>query len=137
MNYFRTNLKFLRKSFGITQPEIAAHVNKLPTTISNWENGLSEPSMEELIALSKFFDVRLDILILVNIQKANLITEQHVAEFAKKKKLKTNKIDYDTTDQSAPEIKEPNSPLWQVLDELKVLNNTVGKLTVEMKKKRK
>lgn len=135
MNYFRTNLKYLRKTFDVRQAEIGARVNKQPAAISNWEAGLSEPGIEDLISLSKFFDIRLDILILVNIPKAKLITEDHINEFGKKGKLKSNPVEYDTTDLPPLNIKEPESPLWQVLDELKMLNSTVGKLSIEVKKK--
>jgi transcriptional regulator with XRE-family HTH domain len=135
VNYLRHNLKFLRKTFQVRQVDIGDCVSKQPAAISNWEAGLSEPNIEDLILLSKFFDIRLDILILVNISKAKLITEDHVEEFSKKGKLKINKVEYDTTDLRSQEVKEPDSPLWQVLDELKMLSSTVGKLSVEVKKK--
>lgn len=135
MNYFRSNLKFLRQTFQVRQADIGACVSKQAAAISNWEAGLSEPGIDDLAALSKFFDIRLDILVLVNIPKAKLVTEDHIEEFAKKGKLKTNPIEYDTTDISVELVKEPGSPLWQVLDELKMLNSTVSKLTTEFKKK--
>jgi transcriptional regulator with XRE-family HTH domain len=135
VNYFRTNLKFLRKSFQVRQGDIGACVGKQAQAISNWEAGLSEPSMNDLVSLSKFFNIRLDILVMVNIPKAKLITEDHINEFLKKGKLKVYTVDHDSSDHSGKEAQEPDSPLWQVLDELKMLNSTVGKLSVEVKKK--
>ncbi|MEO6405010.1 MAG: helix-turn-helix transcriptional regulator [Ferruginibacter sp.] len=138
MNYFKTNLRYLHKIFDLNQADIATTVNKQRTTIGNWESGLSEPNLEELIILSKFFDIRLDILVLVNIEKAQLITEQHIVEFTKKGKLKNHPVNFDTTDLAGQELAEPDeSALWQVLDELKSLKNNMGKLRVEIRKGKK
>jgi transcriptional regulator with XRE-family HTH domain len=135
VNYFKTNLKYLRKTLNLKQEEIGSHLNKWRTAISNWEAGLGEPNINELVSLSKLFDIRLDILILVNIEKAKLITDKHILEFAKKGKLKNNPVEYDTKDLPLPELNEPEeSALWQVLDELKSLNSNVGKLKIEVMK---
>lgn len=138
MNFFKTNLKYLHKTFGLTQADIAVQVNKLNTTIGNWESGLSEPGIEDLIKLSRFFDIKLDILLLVNIEKNKLITDDHIIEFAKKGKFKKNPVEYNSSNQPTSEVNEPDDPLlWQVLDELKTLKNNVGKLRVEVKKRMK
>ena len=136
VNYFRINLKYLHNAFGLTQEELGKLVKKQNTTISNWETGVSEPNLDELIILSKFFDIRLDILVLVNIEKANLINDDHIIEFSKKGKLKNNPVEYDTKDLPLPQVNEEDEPLLvQVLDELKKLNGSVGKLRIEVKKK--
>ncbi|MBC7934625.1 MAG: helix-turn-helix transcriptional regulator [Rhizobacter sp.] len=138
MNYFKYNLKYLHKIFGLTQEDIASRVNKQKGTISNWESGLSEPNIKELIILSKYFDIRLDILVLVNLEKAKMITDEHVVEFSKKGKLKKNLVEYDTgnlPEQLVNEWEEPT--LEQVLNQIKILNTNVGKLTAEIKNKRK
>ena len=135
MNYLKDNLKYLRKIFDLRQDDIAAQVDKQRTTIANWESGLSVPSLEEVIVLSKYFDVRLDIFVLGNMEKAGLITDEHVLEFAKKGKLKKNPVEYDTTDLPEPVVNEGEaSVLWQVLDELKSLKNNVSKLRIEVRK---
>ena len=57
------NLKELRKKRGLTQKAVADYLNCSPTVYSRYETGLRQPSIEVLIALSKFFDVSVDYLI--------------------------------------------------------------------------
>ena len=46
------NIKALRKSKGLSQQELAVKVNVVRQTISKWEQGLSVPDSDLLIALS-------------------------------------------------------------------------------------
>ena len=62
-NLFKENLKTLRIERGIGQIELAKALGVSKGIISLWENGLREPSMSSLIALSKFFDVSIDYLV--------------------------------------------------------------------------
>lgn len=136
MNNFRINLKYLHHAFQLTQEEIARQVDKQNTTISNWENGVSEPNIDELIILSKYFGVRLDILVLVNMEKKEMITDEQIIEFQEKGKLKKNLVEYDTTDLPESMVNEPDEALlYQVLGEIKKLNGKVGKLSVEVKRR--
>lgn len=60
---FRVRLKELRLEKGLAQIEIAKIVNMSKMAISHWEKGNSEPSIEQLKLLAKFFDVSVDYLI--------------------------------------------------------------------------
>ena len=71
MNFFGKNLRHIRKQLSKTQSEIASLLNKGQTTIGNWENGISEPNLEELVILSNYFDIPLDILVKVDLGAAN------------------------------------------------------------------
>ncbi len=62
-NKFKDNLKMLRKEREIGQEELAKAINVSKGIISLWENGLRDPGMTSLIALSKFFDVSIDFLV--------------------------------------------------------------------------
>ncbi len=62
-NKFKKILKLLRTDKGIGQVELAKAIGVSKGTISFWENGLWEPTMLSLIALSKFFDVSIDYLV--------------------------------------------------------------------------
>lgn len=62
-NEFKDNLKLLRKEKGIGQTELAKALKVSNGIISLWENGLREPSMSSLIALSQFFGVSIDYLV--------------------------------------------------------------------------
>ena len=54
---FKDNLKQLRIEMGLTQKELAKMLNVSYKTISHWEQGYSEPSINQIIILKKFFKV--------------------------------------------------------------------------------
>ena len=62
-NIFAENLKELRIEKGVGQVELAKAINVSKGIISLWENGLREPKLSNLIALSKFFEVSIDYLV--------------------------------------------------------------------------
>jgi transcriptional regulator with XRE-family HTH domain len=71
MHFLGKNLRHLRKQTSKTQSEIASLIQKGQTTIGNWENGISEPNLNELLIISNFFDISVDKLL-----KADLSEEQ-------------------------------------------------------------
>lgn len=48
-NYFTKNLKDLRAEFGISQAQLAKRLNIAANTISRWETGFSEPSIQQIL----------------------------------------------------------------------------------------
>ena len=60
---FRTRFKELRLEKGTTQQAIAEMLCMSKMAISHWEKGDSEPSIEQLKILAKFFEVTVDYLI--------------------------------------------------------------------------
>ena len=63
LNYtFEERLKELRADKGVGQIELAKAIGVSNGIISLWENGLREPKLSNLIALSKYFQVSLDFL---------------------------------------------------------------------------
>ena len=46
------NIKTIRKSKGLSQEELAVKLNVVRQTISKWEQGLSVPDSDMLIAIS-------------------------------------------------------------------------------------
>ena len=60
---FKNNLKFLRQERGIGQVELAKKLGVSKGIISLWENGLREPSLSSLVAISLFFETSLDDLV--------------------------------------------------------------------------
>lgn len=51
------NIKQLRKAKGLSQEELAIKLNVVRQTVSKWENGASDPSTTNLMALAKLFGV--------------------------------------------------------------------------------
>lgn len=60
MKKFAQRLKELREYYGMTQAEVAECLNFSSAAISNYECGVREPGIEELILLADFFQVSLD-----------------------------------------------------------------------------
>jgi len=56
-------LRELRIKSGLTQNEIASKLGVSGQTILNWENGIYEPKINQLIQLADLFDVSVDYLV--------------------------------------------------------------------------
>ena len=63
MNIFCERLKELRKSKGLSQKQLADYFQTTNSTICDWERGRSQPDLESLYELAKFFEVTSDYLI--------------------------------------------------------------------------
>ncbi len=63
MNNFAENLRNLRKSAGLTQTDLAEKLFTSPQTVSRWESGDGEPSLDQLISLAEILEVSTDRLI--------------------------------------------------------------------------
>lgn len=53
----------LRKERGLSQREAAKIFGVSQGTFNNWENSNTQPSIEQLIAIARFFEVSVDYLI--------------------------------------------------------------------------
>lgn len=60
---FGENLKILRQNKKITQKQLSEIINITIKTISHWETGYSEPSIEQMVFLADFFEISLDELV--------------------------------------------------------------------------
>lgn len=57
------NIKMLRKSKGLSQEELAVKLHVVRQTISKWEQGLSVPDSDMLIAISEVFETPVSTLL--------------------------------------------------------------------------
>ena len=57
------NIKRLRKAKGLSQEELAVKLNVVRQTVSKWEQGLSVPDADLLIALSEAFETSVSTLL--------------------------------------------------------------------------
>ncbi len=56
-------LRFLRESLHLTQLSLACELGLSQQTINNYENGISEPSLDTLCRIAAFFHVSVDFLL--------------------------------------------------------------------------
>ena len=54
---FSEKLVGLRRKAGLSQEELASRLEVSRQAVSKWENGTSDPSTSNLIALAKLFDL--------------------------------------------------------------------------------
>jgi transcriptional regulator with XRE-family HTH domain len=65
--YFSSNIKLMRKRKGRTQDEVAHALKMKRSTLSGYENEVSLPTVNVLIAFSKYFGIAIDTLVLVDL----------------------------------------------------------------------
>lgn len=84
------NLSYLRKKKGLKQSDIQGITGIKQNTWSNWENSLSEPNTDNLILISRFFNIGVDDLLTKDLQKGNLNENEGIEKNHKKGNLKGN-----------------------------------------------
>ncbi len=60
---FKENLKTLRTEKGLGQSALAEKLSVSVKTVSHWETGYTEPSIQQLLQIAKFFEITLDELV--------------------------------------------------------------------------
>ena len=65
--YFSSNIKFLRRRRERTQEDVSAALVMKRSTLNNYENAISQPGMETLVAFSNYYNIAIDTLIRVDL----------------------------------------------------------------------
>lgn len=74
------NIKALRKSKGLSQQELATKLNVVRQTISKWEQGLSVPDSDLLIALSEALETPVSMLLGENVAESEVDAVKALSE---------------------------------------------------------
>ncbi len=69
MNHFSSNIKLLRNRKKRTQNDVAAALNLKRTTVNGLENSISQPTVPQLQAYSKYYGIAIDTLINVDLNR--------------------------------------------------------------------
>ncbi|MDP3912146.1 MAG: LexA family transcriptional regulator [Bacteroidota bacterium] len=78
--YFDSNIKFLRGRKKLTQGQLSIALGINRSTLNNYENGISGPSIQSLVLLSDYFHVAIDTLLrvdLANLRESQLYELEH------------------------------------------------------------
>ena len=94
------NIKAIRKSKGLSQQELAVKVNVVRQTVSKWEQGLSVPDSDLLIALSEALETPVSTLLGETVTEAEADQVKALAEklevinlqFARRKALRRSAL---------------------------------------------
>ena len=81
--YLKSNLKLLRKRKGRTQDDVAFTLGMKRSTLSGYENGVAEPGVEILMALSGYYKIAIDTMLTVNLEllsESQLLQLEHGAD---------------------------------------------------------
>ena len=72
---FGNKLYELRKEKGLSQEELANHLEVTRQTVSKWELGDSTPDLDKLVLLSELFEISLDELVLDKVSVTTKLDE--------------------------------------------------------------
>lgn len=75
--FFSSNIKFLRKRRGRTQDDVAFSLKMKRSTLSGYENEVSQPTLQALIAFSKYYGIAIDTLVKVNL---SVVSESQLSQ---------------------------------------------------------
>ena len=67
--YFASNIKFLRRRKDRTQDEVATALSLKRSTLSGYENGVAQPSIDILVAFSGYFGISIDTILKVDLAR--------------------------------------------------------------------
>lgn len=63
INYFPSNLRFLRKASRLTQTQIADKLGKAGSLVNMWESGKRDATLDDVRAIAEYFNVSLSDII--------------------------------------------------------------------------
>jgi transcriptional regulator with XRE-family HTH domain len=122
VNNISKNLKYLRKKNGLTQASIRSRLGFTRSTWSNYETGVTNPSIDDLINFSRFFGVTLDELILRDLEANDPQPQKSI-----KKKTTGKPVVYATNDiittTAEPDITYVLKEIEKLREEVKNLRN--------------
>ena len=125
MHFLGKNLRHLRKQSSRTQSEIASLIQKGQTTIGNWENGISEPSLNELLIISNYFDMPVDALLKIDLAESQPSAGLRSANTPRP---------YIPIEKELLKTEEPGNAMAFVLKELKDIQHKIEQLNARIPK---
>lgn len=56
-NFFASNIKYLRKVNRLTQKDLALRLGKTANAVSNWEQGIRKPTVNDMVIIANYFNL--------------------------------------------------------------------------------
>lgn len=95
--FYLKNLRELRKRKNLTQEEMSKILNLGSTTYKNYENKITEPSIETLVKLADYFNVSIDELVGRETDTINLKFLNETEAYLIRKILKMDQLELAKT----------------------------------------
>lgn len=73
-------IRELRSERNLTQEQLAKEIGVKNYTVANWEQGRTSPSIEDLCALSDFFECSIDYLLGRSDEMGNIIISKNLSD---------------------------------------------------------
>lgn len=129
MHFLGKNLRLLRKRSSQNQDDIALLVNKGQTTIGNWENGVSEPSLGDLLIISNYFGISVDILL-----KTDLTGQQAPGEPEENSRTPPEEpLEYDHDKEEISMVQESaEDRLYPILEEIRAIRSEIENIKARL-----
>ena len=129
LNNLPKNLCYLRKKKGLTQEQLQPYLGFTRSTWSNYENGISDPSIDDLVKISSFFGVSVG-----EIVQEDLEAKAPPGQRLIFRRTRGQKKLYSVND-SVSVVQEVNSDYSNLWKEVKKLRTDVDALKGGTKKK--
>ncbi len=91
MDYFASNIKFLRERNGYKQAELCSIIDFKQSTWSGYESGFSKPNYKDLLKIIEFFEITASELLEIDLANVNLTENLGMAEKGRNVNLKVNR----------------------------------------------
>ena len=106
------NIKAVRKSKGLSQQELAVKLNVVRQTVSKWEQGLSVPDSDLLIALSEALETPVSTLLGETIVETDADRLTAISEKLEVINLQLAQINAAEGKSSTGSLSRSARPLW-------------------------
>lgn len=126
MHFLGKNIRYLRKRSSQRQDDIALLVNKGQTTIGNWENGVSEPSIGDLLIISNYFGIPIDVLVKTDLTQTDA---SGIASENSQSLPGPGWSNYDLDAQKSSQVQESSEDKWHpILEEIKTIRSEIERI---------
>jgi transcriptional regulator with XRE-family HTH domain len=145
LSTFSENINYLRKAKGLNQSDMPDILGIQRSTWANYENGATEPPIETIIKISRYFGISLDDLMLKKLDsdKYQSIVDEGTPPYEELQGLKSRALKKNNPKsvKTKNSKKENNLELetWTILGQLKImdekLESIISRLENKMDKK--
>lgn len=88
INYFADNIRYLRKQRGFTQTELGERLGKAKTTIASYEQGVRNPTNNDLRLIANYFHISTERLLNEDLTAVNNLDVELFADYIKSELIK-------------------------------------------------
>lgn len=131
VDYFASNVKFLRIKRGFKQKEICDQLGFVQATWSEYEHGWSKPRYDDLLKIIAFFDITASELMEMDLEKGNPNDILQLRKIVKKGKAKgkgSGSLNYENTNSEWVLNEDETKVNSDVLDQLNRMEAEIKKM---------